>query len=338
MSHDRPRQPSRPDLLDQQPDRAATRHHPGREDADQPAPKRITLTELPAVRPPERKPTLTDFPSPPPLPLDLGATKRPPLPWGKTVRAESAPAVVAAARRTYPPSSAEPPPTSIRVPADETRSGGPSASPLPPASLSPDGACIEATRRRAEAAELKAKLAEAKIAELERQARVRVESLAPGPYQSPIERAPAPVAPEPASTTASAHPDVKDRNSRVALRIALAGFLTAIAIPLAGWITVMRDAEISRIKSERADVKSDVAKSTADEATAKANTNAKAQVNIDQQFRQKRANDRELWRIVGVDVPKTEGDPEPQDLGPKPRFCPPGQVCPGPQIVLTRAP
>jgi len=198
----RPRQPSRPELiLDEQPERRVV-HHPGVDGVPQKPPARTTLTDLPKARPPERKPTLTGTPPPPPprLPVELAPTQRPALPWGKTVRAPSPPPDVAAARRTDPPEAANPPPTSIRVPPDETRA---SAS-LPPPSADSKDAQIAALRARAEAAEKRDAEKRDKLAELERQQRVQAEARSPATFPPAV----APPAPTPPAPTPPAAPAV----------------------------------------------------------------------------------------------------------------------------------
>jgi hypothetical protein len=49
-------------------------------------------------------------------------------------------------------------------------------------------------------------------------------------------------------------------------------------------------------------------------------------------------NRRELDRLQGIEYPKVEGDPEPNDLEPYTPLCAPGKVCPGPQLILRKAP
>lgn len=81
-----------------------------------------TLTGLQAVRPTAPKATLSGLPAPPPLPLEHAVTRPAPpqLPFRKTMRVDSPPGLLAAARRSDPPAASNPPPTSVRVPADET--------------------------------------------------------------------------------------------------------------------------------------------------------------------------------------------------------------------------
>lgn len=172
----------------------------------------------------------------------------------------------------------------------------------------------------------------AEKAELERQARIAAESKAPGPYQAPIVAAP------PAPSAESIHPDgslASLRKAQTRLYIGLAALLAVIAVPLGAWLSAAAEA---KAKSETAAVKADNATSTAERADAKASTNTKTQTSLEQQFRQHRANEREVWRLLGVLVPKADGDPEPENLEPMTPYCAPGKVCPGPQLVLRRSP
>jgi hypothetical protein len=186
------------------------------------APKRTTLTNLPAARLPERSPTLSGLPAPPPLPGELAPTmKAPTNPLEKkTWRLPTPPSALANARRTDPPAAPDTPPTSIRVPADETRATGRPGASLPPPSKSPEAATIEALRRRAEEAE-------AARAKAERELRVQLESKGPGPYQPPIvtaEPKPGPVTPGDDEPTPGAW-----RSALFKMVVGLGALLTAAA-------------------------------------------------------------------------------------------------------------
>jgi hypothetical protein len=105
MSPPPPRHPSRPEItLDEQPERGAVRHHPGREGADQP--------------PPARRQTLAGgmsaIPMPPPLPLEVARTVRAPSTTTATVR--------------------ETPAAGVRIPPDETTPRSRLDASLPPQS------------------------------------------------------------------------------------------------------------------------------------------------------------------------------------------------------------
>ncbi len=206
--------------------------------------------------------------------------------------------------------------------------------PLPPASENPDDACLEATRRRAE-------LAEAELAELKRQRRVESESRLPGPYQSPIEVVPVSIP----QTAKVVHDEESDADSVASLRrakarlyLAVAAFITAVLIPFGGWVISMRDAENSRVKSERAAVIAEFAKTLAEQAKEQAGVGEKKNAADDKAFRQYRSNMREKDRLNGTEYPAVDGDPAPDDLKPMTPLCPPGKVCRGPQLVLLRPP
>lgn len=220
----------------------------------------------------------------------------------------------------------------------------PTPSALPPASAKPEDACIIAVRRRAEAAEAKIALAEAKAAEFERQLRVHLEARAPGPYQAPLERLPAPApipAPAPAAESDSVRPDgtaVSLRKAQTKFYMQLAGFITIVAIPFGGWLVSMFTAANSNEKSDKAVEKSDVAKTIAERVEVKFDKNAKTCAEVDEEFHQYRSNMRELMRLQGVDIPAHDGDKAPNDLKPYAPLCPPGKVCSGPQLILTKPP
>jgi hypothetical protein len=188
-------------------------------------PKRTTLTDLPKAQVPERKPTLSGLPAPPALPLEHAPTKPAPRnPLEKqTWRLPAPPSALARARRT------DPPPTSIRVPADETTLQSPLGSTLPPVSESADVASNEALRRRAEAAERD-------LAEARRQVRLRAETASPATYPPPVKQ---PTTPAPmvvhhgvSSETLEAY-----RKAQTKLMLAVAGLLVAVAAPCALWLT-----------------------------------------------------------------------------------------------------
>jgi hypothetical protein len=142
------------------------------------SPKRTTLTELPAVSPPDRKPTLTGMPAPA-LPTEYQATLRANPLQHRTLNRPPPPSTVALAVRSDPPRATDTP-----IPGDASKGHpGPSTS-LPPPSQDPSEATILAARRRAEAAE-------ARVAELERQARVRAET-DQASFPPPVTPSPAP--------------------------------------------------------------------------------------------------------------------------------------------------
>ncbi len=248
----------------------------------------------------------------------------------QTLRHATPPPELAAIRRAEEQPTTDPPKAASAV----------AAQPSAPAATSID---VESLRRRAEAAEAALAKVEAKakvdLIELERQQRVQLESLRPGPYQQPIELrpAPAPVAPAPAPATESARPEsLQQAKNRFLTK--LFGYGTIIIIPFGGWLVSVVGSWETRAKTERSEVKSDVAKSIAEGADTKVNANAKETATWSLEFRQYRANRREIDRLQGIEYPKVEGDPDPENLEPMTRLCPAGKVCPGPQIVLRRAP
>lgn len=225
-------------VLDEQPERGVV-HHSGVDGVPQRAPARTTLTDLPRARLPEAKATLTGAPPPPPprLPLDLSPTvKAPPLPFRKTMRVGSPAGLLAAARRSEPPAASDPPPTSARVPGDEKRA---SAS-LPPPSMSPEAATVDALRRRAEAAE-------ARRDELERRERVRSEAQSPAGWPPRVERSQSPV---PSSERESKPPSRGDwAKLRFKVATAIVAALVLVIGALAYWGVAAINAKAEAIKA-----------------------------------------------------------------------------------------
>jgi len=302
----RPRQPSRPELTSiltpDQPERDAV-HHPGLEGSAQPPPnRRGTLPGGMAAIPVASGEFARTLPAPNPL-------------QKKTWRVPTPPSAVAAARRTDPPARAEPLTMSIRVPADEP---------------------AQSARQRDREAILEAELAKSRAAkaEAERQLRVQLESKGQGPYQTPIVTTP-PTAPPVAHVTDSIHPDgtlASLRKAQTKAWLGIAALLAVLAVPLYTYVDALAK------RTERLGVQTEQATTTAAAAKEKTGTNAKTQLTLEQQFRQHRANEREVWRLLGVDVPKADGDPEPENLEPMTPYCAPGKVCTGPQLVLRKSP
>lgn len=205
----------------------------------------------------------------------------------------------------------------IRIPSDEKPS-------LPPPSATPEQAANVALRARAEAAE-------AKAAELERQDRVRQESRQVSYPPAKVDRSPAP-------PLVSVPPDGSVESLRKALtRLVLgaAALLTLLGAPLAIWVSNV--AAEAKSRAERATTQVAQASTDADAAKARASSNAKDAAATEREFRQYRSNMRELMRLQGVEIPKSDGDPEPADLKPYAPLCPAGKVCTGPQLILTRS-
>lgn len=308
----RPRQQSRSELsgilTPDQPEREAVRHS--------------AVDGAPQQLPAHRKGTLTGLGAVglgmPPLPAEVAPTLPAPNPLQRsTVRRPTPPSSVALARRSDPPvGSASPPPADAAT--------GQLGASLPPPSGDPEVAVREALRRRAEAAE-------ARAAELERQSRVREESLQPGPYQPPV----VVVDERPTKAPDSSGGDGSAKALRSALTklvLGLAALLALLGIPLTAYIQALTT------QIERSNAKASQANARADAVEAKAGTNAAERSDLEKRFRQHRANNREVWRLLGVEVPKTEGDPDPIDLEPVTPLCPAGKVCSGPQLILRKAP
>jgi hypothetical protein len=271
-------------------------------------PRKSTLVGIGAQRPSgEYAPTL-------PAPAD------PPL--KKTWRLPTPPSAVALARRT------DPPPPVDTLPAPGAAAGRPGGS-LPPVSGDPDETVREALRRRAEAAEAKIAAAEARAQEAERRHRVQLESQGPGPYQSPVivaqER------PSKAPESGAGEGSTKAlRSALTKLLLGLAALLALLGVPLTAYIQALTT------KIERSTAQAAQANARADAVEAKAETKIKDAATSEREFRQLRSNLRELMRLQGVEIPKREGDPDPEDLKPYAPLCSAGKVCPGPQLILTR--
>jgi len=225
-----------------------------------------------------------------------------------------------------------PPATSATLPAAPETSNQVAGDESAPGSLPGDQTALlrdELAKTRADLAQARRDARAAAEAKLETYPPQIVESVRPPP---------APPAPAPVPPTDSIRPDgtlATLRKAQTRLYVGLAAFAAVIAVPLAGWLQATAD---TRAKSDRADVKADSAKTTAEDAKAKAGTNAKAAATLEQEFRQHRANEREVWRLLGVDVPKADGDPEPENLEPMTPYCAAGKVCTGPQLVLRKSP
>ncbi len=258
---------------------------------------------------PRRRSTLTSFPdvripSPPVAPLE----------YRPTAHAEAL---------TAPTLPAKPEPAAVRFTEDETtprsRVDG------PPLSTTPEQASNVALRARAEAAE-------AKAAELERRDRVRQESKQvsyPPRVDRSSELTPPVVSIPPDGSVASL------RKAITRLVLGVAALLALLGAPLAIWVSNV--AAEAKSRAERASSQVAQASNEADAAKAKASTNAKDAAATEREFRQFRANMRELMRLQGVEIPKSEGDPDAEDLRPYAPLCPQGRVCTGPQLILTRS-
>ncbi len=296
-----PRPPAQPDrravVGDEQPAREAVRH-PGLDGAEQPRPARVgTLPGMPALK---RGPA----------PLELAATKpAPPNPLRyETWRIPTPPSTVALARRSDPPPA---------VPVET----------LPAATDSADGATQQRLRRRAEEAE-------ARVAELERRARVRAETAAanfPPPVSQPAPRAPAPPAvPGSLPPTGWSDPRV------IKVFMGLGAALTAAATPLGIWLTAKATALESA--QERQDKRAQEATVTASSAKEQSRDVAKELDEMKKLWAAERSYNREVLRRLGVSVPKRPGDPEPPTLETQTPLRKPGAVSPAPVLVVTTPP
>ncbi len=258
---------------------------------------------------PRRRSTLTSFPD-----VRIPVAPTAPLEYRPTV---------AAGALTAPTLPVKPEPTAVRFTEDETtprsRVDG------PPLSATPEQASNVALRARAEAAE-------AKTAELERRERVRQETRQVS-YPPRVDRSS-----EPTPPVVSIPPDGSVASLRKAITrlvLGVAALLALLGAPLAIWVSNV--AAEAKSRAERASSQVAQASNEADAAKAKASTNAKDAAATEREFRQFRANMRELMRLQGVEIPKNEGDPEPADLKPYAPLCPSGKVCTGPQLILTRS-
>ncbi len=223
---------------------------------------------------------------------------------------------VPASAITAPTLPASPEPTSLGVPSDEKPS-------LAPPSATPEAAALVASR--ADADRLRAK-----VAELERDARAVAETKTVSYPPAKVDRSPTP-------PLVSVPPDGSVESLRKALTKLILGIAAVVALlgtPLAIWVSNI--AAEAKTRAERASTQVAQASTEADAAKAKASTNAKDAAATEREFRQYRANMRELMRLQGVEIPKSEGDPEPADLKPYAPLCPAGKVCTGAQLIITR--
>jgi hypothetical protein len=126
------------------------------------------------------------------------------------------------------------------------------------------------------------------------------------------------------------------RKAQTRLYLGIAAALVILAAPLAAYLTAA--AEAARTRSERAAVQAGNATTAADSAKASANSNDKELTALRAEFRQYRANMREVLRLQGIESAKHSGDPDPNELEPVTPYCPRGKVCNGPQIILQKPP
>lgn len=177
------------------------------------------------------------------------------------------------------------------------------------------------------------------LAQAQRDARAAAEAkLETYPPKVEPQRRPSPV---PSSTPRadSIRPDgtVESlRKAQTRFYLGLGAFLAALALPTAAWL---QSAAEAKARSQSADVRASAASSAADSAKATASNADKEIAKLRDDFRQYRANMREVFRLQGIDIPKrAPDDPDANDLKPVTPYCPKGKVCSGPQLVLQVAP
>lgn len=249
-----------------------------------------------------RSATLTGM-VPPKLPPELAPTRPAPSPWSKTVMRPTPPSTKAVARRSDPP-----PPIDSTALADASQGqpeATPPATPLPPSN---ENQAIQSLRRRAEEAE--AELGRA----LRSAAKANAEALSARLAADSI---------RPDGSVASV------RKAQTRLLLGAAAALAVLVTPLALYINALT-AELK--------VRAAQATTAAESAEKSADNSKKARGNIEAEFRQYRANMREILRLQGVQVPAHEEDPQPKDLKPYTPLCQSDRICSGPKIVVTEPP
>ncbi len=268
-------------------------------------PKRAaTLTGLPAPAAPGSHP-----PPPPRLPGELAPTlKAPPNPLQHlTIRRPTPPSAAMLARRT-------PVPPPIDAPAAPVATGVQPDPSLPPPSASP-GEAVNRAQRRA---------LDAKDAELERERRDRQKL----ELQLEIERE------RNKKSTPPPKPWIDER--LVKAMVALLGAVTALGTPLGIWLTAKATANESA--QQRQGKAAQDATTTASSAKAESSTASKELEELRLWKRSKRAYDREVFRRMGVIIPKVEGDPDPPQLDVEVPLRKPGTVTPGPVLIVKTPP
>lgn len=315
-----PRQPSRPELpIDVDKVVGAGTSYAASQDHVRPelARRSQTLSGLGAVKP---SPPIPPAPAVPRVAIEGAATVPAPNPLRhQTIRRPPPPSATTAARRSSPPPSFDEQPTSIQVTgAGPTPGGQLGASTLPPASQDPDSGAQAALRRELAKAKQATEAAEAETKRLE------------------LELAAKDVAAEQA---AKQKPTEPDRIWGIPLRNALIAFMaavTALGAPATVWLTARAESakqEAARQAIITAQLQQQVASAQASKTqTASELTASKAELVA------QRVYYREVFRLMGVEIPKHPGDPDPGDLKPVTPLCPRGRVCAGPQIVVTVPP
>lgn len=319
-----PRRPgSSPELVGirspDQPEREAV-HHPGVEDAPQPPPQRRGtlpggMAAIPARASGEFAPTLP-------------APKQPSL--KKTWRVPTPPSAAALARRSDPPTGTEPPPRT------DAPTGQPGAS-LPPPSASAEESSRQAQRREIDRVTAERDQARAQV-QLEK---LRAEEQAAAQEQLKLDAA-ARLAQlqleiERERTKQASAPAKKWLDERlIKALVALLTALAALGAPFGIWLTAKTTAAESAQARQSATTKE--ASTTASSAKAESSTASKELDELRKQLAAQRAYDREVWRRMGIIVPKRDGDPDPPQLDVEVPLRKPGTVTPGPVLVVKTPP
>jgi hypothetical protein len=235
----------------------------------------------------------------------------------KTWRLPTPPSALAQARRTPVPPSDDPP-------AEESS----------PQSLQ-DGQ--EAVLRKALADEReKTRAAEARAAELERQARVQAEAASPATYPPAVTPPAAPAAPVVVQQGVSSETLENYRKAQTKLMLAIAGLLVAVAAPCALWLT--NAAMKAESATKRTEVQATEAVKTSESAkvqTTDANQEIaalKAQRQADQLYF------IAVMRKLGIHVRKPDGWPDPPTLNVTAPIRKPGQVDDGTSLTVNTPP
>lgn len=199
---------------------------------------------------------------------------------------------------------------------------------LPPPSQTADGATIEAVRRRAETAE-------AELAELKRQGRVRAETASPASFPPAV--AP-PVTPVPVVVHQGVSTETLEayRRAVTKLMLAVAGLLVAVAAPCALWLT--NAAMQAERDTRRTQVQATEAVKTSEIAKVQTRGNDKEIDDLKLQLAAERSYNREVLRRMGVQIPKRPGDPDPPELKTETPLAKPGKISGAPVLVVTTPP
>lgn len=231
----RPKQPSRPDLS----------HLANPVDAVVGSARVQSRTELPRAEQVQRAQTLTGLAPVEPgrqLPPPLPPTKRPPLPWGKTVRAPSPAPLIAQSRRSDPPPRQDARPRPLAG-ADDSE---------------PDTAVESPQAARSEREALQTELLDTKrrLAEAERLAAVLRETASPASHWPPEAKTGRHQTPVPSSGPAPKPGDWQKLGFKVATAVVAA--LVLVIAALGYWAVTAINAKTEAIKAaQEAKVRAD---------------------------------------------------------------------------------